>query len=535
MPVGVRNRPATTDIHAAGGAGLRPRPAARRALLVVSALSLIVLAVGIAAAAGAFSPAVGRLSVAHDHPVTAMDLVAKPSNNTPSLAVDPTDSRFVAEANRQDAPYGCSLQLSGDGGVGWVGGHMPPLPKGAESCYAPQVAFDRNGRLYLLFIGLHGNGNTPMGVFLTSSADRARTFSPPVKILGPDRFQARMAIDSSLGKRGRIYVTWLEAAVPPGLGGFPAAPNPILLAHSDDGGRTFSRPVRVSDPARTRAVAPAIAVGPDHAVHVVYYDLGADARDYQGLEGPTYEGRWSLAYSTSHDGGASFLSGGAIDDSIVPPGRVMLIYTMAPASLAVDGHGDLYVAWHDDRNGDWDVFLRRSSDGGHSFGPRHRLSDDPLRNGVDQYLPKLSVATDGRIDAIFYDRRSGPGNRYNDVYYTYSTDRGAHWSRNRKLTVWFSDPDLGPRYTVPSAKGLFDIGSGLALASSPSRVLAAWTDTRNEQRGNGAQDIFGTEVRFAAVSPRIRIAGLAGIVVGLAGLLFAALTLRRRRSQEVDG
>lgn len=528
MVAGVESRPATADIRAAGGAGLLPRPAARRPLLAVTALSLIVLAVGIAAAVGVFSPAVGRVSVAHDHPVTAMDLVAKPSNNSPNLAVDPTEPRFVVQANRQDAPYGCSLQLSGDGGVGWVSGHMPPLPKGAESCYAPQVAFDRHGRLYLLFIGLHDNGNTPMGVFLTSSVDRARTFSPPVKILGPNRFQARLAIDSSLGTRGRVYVTWLEAREWPPAGGFAAGPNPILLAHSDDRGRTFSRPVQVSEPARTRAVAPSIAVGPDHAVHIVYYDLGADARDYQGLEGPTYDGRWSLAYSTSRDGGASFASGPAIDDSIVPPGRVMLIYTMAPASLAVDDRGDLYVAWHDNRNGDWDVFLRRSSDGGRSFGPPQRLSDDPLRNGVDQYLPKLSIATNGRIDAIFYDRRSGQRNRYNDVYYTYSTDRGAHWSRNRKLTVWFSDPDLGPRYTVISAKGLFDIGSGLALASSPSRVLAAWTDTRNQQRGNGAQDIFATEVRLAAASPLIRVAGLAGIAAGLAGLVLAALTLRRR-------
>jgi hypothetical protein len=530
MVIDAGSAPAT-----AGGAGLVPRPAARWPLLLIFAVSLIVLGLGLLAAFGVFSSAPGLPSVLHDYPVTAMNLVDKPSNNSPSLAVDPTQARFVVEANRQDAPYGCSLELSGDGGMGWITGRMPPLPAGADSCYAPQVAFDRRGRLYLLFVGLHGAGHSPMGVFLTSSVDRARAFSPPVKILGPNRYQASFAIDPSVGKDGRIYVTWLEATVPPPSGGFAPGPNPILLAHSDDGGRTFSSPVQVNDPGRTLAVAPSLAVGADHAVHVVYYDLGSDQRDYLGLVGPTYDGTWSLVSSTSRDGGATFQPGVVVDHSIVPPGRVMLIYTMAPASLAVDGQGDVYVAWYDNRNGDWDVFLRRSTDGGRSFGPLKRLNDDPLHDGIDQYLPKLSVASNGRIDAIFYDRRSDPNNRFNNVYYTYSTDRGADWSPNRKLNVWFSDPTLGPQYTVISAKGLFDIGSRLALVSSPSRVLAAWTDTRNEQRGAGAQDIFGTEVRFLASSPLIRVVGLAGIAAGLLGLILAACMLHRGRSPEVDG
>src|SRR5262249_8118795 len=143
-----------------------------------------------------------------------------------------------------------------------------------------------------------------------------------------------------------------------------------------------------------------------------------------------------------------------------------------------------------------------------------------------------SVASNDRVDAIFYDRRLDPSNRFNNVYYTYSTDRGAHWSPNRKLSVWYSDPNLGPQYTVVSAKGLFDIGSRLALGSSTSRVLAAWTDPRNEQRGAGAQDIFGTAIRFSAASPLIRVLGLAGIVAGLAGLLLAARVARRGHNAE---
>ena len=532
MAVDVNGESAVAE-SVVGGTGLRPGPAGgRRVLVLVLALAALAgLTVGGLAALGVFAPAAGPW-VLHDYPVTAMDIVTKPSNNSPSLAVDPTQPRFVVEANRQDAPYGCALELSGDGGAGWVGGRMPPLPAGADSCYAPQVAFDRTGRLYLLFVGLHGRGHSPMGVFLASSTDRARTFSRPVRILGPERYQATMAIDGLFGARGRIYVTWLDAGAPQPMGGFAPSPNPIMLAHSDDGGQTFSRPVQVSDPDRIRSVAPALAVGPDHAVHVVYYDLGVDARDYQGLVGPAYDGKWSLISSTSRDGGATFSKGMVVDDSIVPPGRVMLIYTMAPASLAVGPEGTVYVGWHDARNGDWDVFLRRSTDGGRSFKALQRLNDDPLHDGIDQYLPKLSVASNGRVDAIFYDRRSDPNNHYNDVYYTYSTDQGAHWSRNRKLTVWFSDPDLGPQYTVVSAKGMFDIGSRLALVSSPSRALAAWTDTRNEQRGKGAQDIFATEVRFPGASSPAASAGAAGLPSAppTVGVVMKEFTIQRPAS-----
>lgn len=537
MAVELGAPPSFADLDRGDGAErvLRPIPRGRKQFARSALAGLTVLGVAAGLLVGVIdSGGTSQPSVQHDGPVSAMDRVAKPSNNSPTMVADPTESRFVVEANRLDAPYGCSMNLSGDGGRTWVGANPIPLPAGADSCYAPEVAFDRRGRLYLLFVGLHGAGHTPMGVFLLSSTDRARAFSSPRQILGPDNFQVRMALDPSGGLNGRIILAWLAAGASPPTGGFAPVPNPIMSAFSDDGGSTFSTPVQVSDPNRTYVDAPALAIGPDYHVHIVYYDLKSDVRDYEGLEGSTWDGTWALVSTTSVDGGAHFLPGIVVDQAIVPPGRVMLIYTMAPPSLAVDSHDDVYVSWYDDRNGDWDVFLRRSTDGGRHFGVLERLNDDLVGDGIDQYLPKLSVASDGRIDAIFYDRRSDPFNRFNDVYYTYSTDRGLHWSPNVKLTVWFSDPSLGPQYTVPSAEGLFDIGSRLALVSTPSKVLAAWTDTRDEQKGQGAQDIFGTEILFPSRPLWETVANLlalALVVIGVGGLAIAlGATIRERRS-----
>lgn len=47
-----------------------------------------------------------------------------------------------------------ALHVSGDGGRSWAPiDPVPELPVGAEKCYGPEVAFDRNGVLHYLFVG----------------------------------------------------------------------------------------------------------------------------------------------------------------------------------------------------------------------------------------------------------------------------------------------------------------------------------------------------------------------------------------------
>lgn len=467
-------------------------------------------------------------------PVTPMNLIERPAFNSPTVAVDPTEDRFVVVANRRDAPFDCGLQLSGNGGRSWVtAAPVPKLPPGADTCYGPEIAFDRDGLLYFLFVGLAGPGNSPMGVFLTTSGDRGRTFSDPRRVLGPERYQVRMALDPTAGRNGRIHLVWLEATSDPPLGGLPSPPNPIMAAYSDDGGRRFSRPAQISDPARERVVAPALAVGPDRAVHVLYYDLGDDVRDYQGLEGPPWEGTWTLVATSSNDGGRRFGPGVVVDDEIAPPGRVMLIFTMRPPALAAGEDGWLYASWYDNRNGDWDVFVRRSPDGGRTWKPPLRINDDRVANRRHQYLPRVSVAPDGRVDAIFYDRRGNVENRGNDVYYTYSRDHGATFEPNIKLTALDSDSTIGPRYLVPSAAGLIEFGSRLGLISKRGEAIAAWTDTRNTGRGAPSQEVFAAEIRFPdATAPGW--ARPAGIVLTLVGIALLASRYRRPPKMAAD-
>lgn len=508
----------------------------RRPLALLAAgwgsLAAATLAVSLLAASPRAAGAGGDLRVLPEVPVTA-NVSPGRAQNSPVMAADPKNSRVMFIANRIDAPaFSCELEVSGDGGRSWVEVHpVPRLPPGAERCYAPEIAFDGAGRVYYLFVALHGLGNSPVGVFLTTSSDEGRTFSAPRQVLGPDRYQVRMAIDPTGGSQGRLHLVWLEAGSSPPTGGLPPTPNPIVSAYSDDGGATFSRPVQVSDPKRARVVAPALALGPDHTVDILYYDLRRDARDYEGLEGPAWDGRWSLVFTSSRDGGRSFAPGRVVDDRLVPPGRVMLIYTMPPPALAVDGAGRLFAAWHDDRNGDWDVFLSRSNDGGRSWARSRRLNDDRVGNGRSQYLPALSVAPNGRLDAIFYDRRNDPQNLRNDVYMTSSTDHGVSFTPNVKLTSESSDSRSGQSYLVVSARGLVDFGSRIAVLSRNTTLEAAWTDTRNAETPP-YQDVFATEVEFAQAAIGSSTAWWVALGLGCAALLNGALVgmvLYRRR------
>jgi len=498
-------------------------------------LALVFAGAGVALARSGAATSSHDPHVQPDVPVTPMDQGIGPASNSPALAVDPHDSRFTVLANRLDAPdFGCSLQVSGNGGRGWITANpVPTLPPGAEKCYGPDVAFDRSGALNYLFVGLAGSGNRPVGAFLTTSRDHARTFGPPRQVLGPLNFGVRMAIDTTSGPHGRIHLVWLHAIADIGLGSFGAPPNPILAAHSDDGGSTFTPPVQVSDPARERVAAPALALGPGHSVEVGYYDLGADALDYQGLEGPVWDQPWSVIVSTSSDGGMHFGPGSVVDDGVMAPGRIMLIFTMpAPALVAGPGR-QICAAWTDARRGDADVVLRCSPDQGRSWAALRRLNDDPVGNGLSQYLPHLAVASNGRLDAAFYDRRNDTDNIGTEVFFTSSIDGGRHFAANRQVSSESFDSRVGQQYLGAAAQGQIEFGSRLGLVSEPARALVAWADTRNSRSATTGQDLFATEVDFAASTGNDlgRVLFGALVLAAAVGFLWGARAYGRHRRQ----
>ena len=460
--------------------------------------------------------------------VGAMDAQDVRANNTPSVARNPDRPGELAVANRVDSPsFSCALHVSTDGGGRWQERTIP-FPEGEEApprCYAPDVVYDAGGTLHASFVTLAGNGNVPNAVWVTSSTDGGRTLSTPRRVLGRLAFQTRLVADP-VGA-GRLHLSYLQAAET-GTLSFPSAGNPVRMVSSDDGGRTWSEPATVNDPGRQRVVAPAPAAGPAGELYLAYLDVRDDVLDYHGAHGgrggDPYPGRWSLVLARSGDGGASWRET-VVDDGLVPTQRFVVFLPPAP-SVAVDrGSGRVYVAFHDGRLGDADVWLWASADRGRTFGPPTRVNDNRRRDGTTQYLPAVSVAPGGRVDVVYYDRRSDPDDVRNDATFQFSGDHGASF----EPAVRLSERSFDSRIGFGSERGMAELGSRLALLSGDGGALAVWTDTRAGTRASGKQDLASVTVTVAGRSPWRGPLRAGGTLLVLAAAAVAAPALAGRR------
>ena len=444
------------------------------------------------------------------------------AHNSPSLVRNPTAAGNLVVADRIDTPrFSCAVHVSVNGGSSWEQKTVP-APEGERLCYAPDVAFDAEGTLYLSFVTLRGRANAPNAAWLVTSDDDGATFSDPVKVLEQKLpFQVRLAADP--GRAGRLYVTWVQASEV-GLYRFPEPGNPINAMRSDDGGDTWETPTRVSSADRERAVAPSPVVGPDGTLHVVYLDLGEDSLDYEGGHegrgGPAYDGMWELVHARSSDDGASW-DEAVVEDELVPSER-FIVFTPPFPSVAVDQEsGNVYAAFHDQRLGDPDAWLWSLPEGAAGWQGPTRVNDTPEGDGTSQYLPKIGVAPDGRVDVVYYDRRADPGDVSNEVSLQSSSEEGEGFGKRVRLSSEAFSSEIG----YGSERDLPDLGSRLGIVSTDPRAFAVWTDTRAGTTGSNKQDIARAVVAFSdpprlpdPVEYLLRYGGIALVLIGLVAL-----------------
>jgi len=534
---GRASRLETDDIPQESQAPSPDRHRRRGSLLgALAGASLLLVGAGALLVSGSYERRPGIRLVGHDAPVNesarqASDISA---HNSPTLVRDPVRPANLAVSSRIDTPFfSCALHVSHDGGATWTQTAIP-APEGEESkCFAPDVAFSADGTLYLAFVTLGGRGNVPHAVWLSTSTDGGRTLSSPRRVHGPLTFQVRLAADPV--RPGRLYMTWLQAA-DVGVLKFTGPGNPIQLTRSDDGGRSWGTPVRVSSPVRGRAIAPAPVVARDGTVYVLYLDLGQDRLDYEGADhgrgGPAYPGPTSLVLARSRDRGATWGESVAATD-LVPIKRFLIFLPEFP-SVAVARDGRVYAAYHSAGTGDPDVWLWSLAPGASSWSGPVRVNDNPRRDRTAQYLPKLAVAPDGRLDVLYYDRRADRRNLLNEVSLQSSFDDGRTFTPAIRLSSRPSDSRIG----FGAKEGLPDLGSRLALISTDRAALGLWTDTRAGIPATQKQDLAAAAVSIDD-PPRLSSGAkdalrYGGLVLGLAGLALLGLVLIGRRPAAVE-
>jgi hypothetical protein len=119
--------------------------------------------------------------------------------------------------------------------------------------------------------------------------------------------------------------------------------------------------------------------------------------------------------------------------------------------IATSGNA-VHVVWYDERDGNYEIYYKRSTDGGTSWGADTRLT----YNSADSKAPSISVIN-SIVHVVWFDNRDG---NYK-IYYKRSTDGGTSWGEDTRLTN-------NPAYsTVPS------------ISVSGSSFHIVWADNRD--------------------------------------------------------
>ena len=419
-------------------------------------------------------------------PVSETPQLSIDVNTSPVAAADPRRPEVMAVAGRVDAPrLNCTVAVTTTAGEAWREVDLPLAP-GADNCFWPAVAFDGDGNLLVLYTPTGGPFNLPTALWLQRFSPELTADGPPVRVAGALTFQPRMAVEGR-----RVLVAWIAATEERATKflGFGPPPNPIVLARSDDGGRTFAPPVTVSEPTRL-AVQPTLLAGPGGEVVIGALDLAGDRFTYQtaheGRPGPPPAGPWRLVMWRSGDGGATFGPAATVAEGVVPPQRVLIDLAPAPAFALDPTRNRLYAAWETGR----DVMVSRSDDRGAAWSTPRRLGSA----AGGQFLPGVAVAPDGRVDVAYYDRSGDPDDVLAEVVLASSSDGG----RSFVSTVISDQP-------FDSIVGSFNgddvmLGSHVAVVAQTETTTVVWPDTTRGNRTTNVVDLVSATVEVQAGS-----------------------------------
>jgi len=189
--------------------------------------------------------------------------------------------------------------------------------------------------------------------------------------------------------------------------------NEIYYKRSIDGGVSWEADTRLTNNTNDSSL-PSVTVS-GSVVHVVWQDF----RD----------GNYELYYKRSIDGGVSW----GADTRLT----INSSFSERP-SVTVSG-SVVHVVWQDARDGNYEIYYKRSIDGGVSWGADTRLTI----NAAESWSPSVTVSG-SIVHVVWRDERDG--NR--EIYYKRSLDAGVSWgAEDTRLTNNTSGSSL-PSVTV---------------------------------------------------------------------------------------
>ena len=229
----------------------------------------------------------------------------------------------------------------------------PILGKG-DGSEAPQLLAGAGGAVYAIADTTPANTKLANKLMMYKSTNGGTTWTSsviPFSLAKPygNISEPQAVIDPHTGE---IYVT---GDVQVGVPGTFVGPNEVYVVHSTDGGRTWSAPVNVVDPA-VRGISdqydPGISIAPNGRVDVAWIDFRSDPYYRLGPSGKPAKGSSSseryydiyAAYSTDHGGTWSKnirVSNQTIDANL---GAEFPDFAVLPVGVA-STNAQMFVAW----------------------------------------------------------------------------------------------------------------------------------------------------------------------------------------------
>ena len=375
----------------------------------------------------------------------------------PAIAVNPANPEQVVAVYQVPV----HAAYSADSGRTWQASEGAE-PKNYRVSGDVSAAFDNQGHAFVCYIAFDklgtfnywAHGATRNGIFVRRSLDGGKTWEaehvPVAEQITEPRIpfedKPYIVADNSKSRyAGNLYVGWTR---------WRLTDSQMVLSRSTDDGKTWSKPIEIDEhpglPRDDNGAAEGFAgvVGPDGKLYAIWS---------QGDE---------IMFATSHDGGETFTHA----RTVLHTAPIMFAVDAVERAngfpqIAVDQETKrLYVTWSDYRNGDLDVFLATSDDGGRRWTAPLRVNNDPVHNGAEQFFQWMAVdPTDGSVNVLFYDRRGDPDNRKQIVVLARSTDGGDSFANY----AWTDDPF--------EASGVF-FGDYTGLAAYGGRVYGIWTE-----------------------------------------------------------
>ncbi|MFY9607235.1 MAG: sialidase family protein [Blastocatellia bacterium] len=317
----------------------------------------------------------------------------------PAIDVDKSDNLYLmmSVATASDRPHSqIFFTMSRDSGTTW--NNFPTtrnLSKSKGEAFGPSVAVTKNGvvRVYVVY---HDDSNGITQAYLIRSKKKTKFKTKPANITPHNggAFSPRIALDSGEG----LNVVWGDAK---------EAGLKVVYVRSTDQGSTFTDPLIISG-ASTTALNPEVAVDSQDGVNVVWQDEAS--------------GVSAVMFVRSTDGGASFST----------PKRVSTGEGGASeAQIDADASGRLNVVWVDESGGSSQAYYSRSTDHGETFS-------DPINasNIADGNIHKPVVEAFNNIVYLAYQEGDlfGEDNGDRQVFLATSIDGGLTFGAPRQVS-----------------------------------------------------------------------------------------------------